>query len=365
MARGCLCALILAACTLVARSQAAAPAQFTIRLAPMPGIGHLIPELALGLGYFRQARIDVQIVNVMNYRDEDFYSTELLNDGTIDAEICWYQRVVFGIGNGQPAVAVFLIDDSPHLTIAVANRRRGRIRSAADFKGRVIADSAGFSTRHYLTDFIMARAGLPRGSYTTAPAELSADPSLLMAALKAGKVDIVATMEPMTSRLLAAHLVTPLYDLRSAAGTRAALGDVWPARSLYLSPRYIKAHPDRVQRLVDVFVRTMRYINAHTAAQIVAKLPAGYFAPDVSNDSWAAYKRAKTDEIAKAQLGFTNGDYSIPPSAAALAVDVLLHTPFDDSPEGIYRRTAARSGKVRAELTYDNRFVEEAMKAYP
>ena len=315
--RGRLLALILATCALVGRSPAAAPQEFTLRLAPMPGIGHLVPELALGLGYFRQARIDVQIVNVMNYRDEDFYSTELLNDGTIDAEICWYQRVVFGIGNGQPAVAVFLIDDSPHLTISVANRLGDRIHNAADFKGHVIADSAGFSTRHYLTDFIMARAGLPPGSYTSAPAELSADPSMLIAALKAGKVDIVATMEPLTSRLLAAHLVTPLYDLRSAAGTRAALGDVWPARSLYLAPRYIKAHPDRVQRLVDVFVRTMRYINSHSAQQIVAKLPAGYFAPDVSNDSWAAYKRAKTEEIARAQLGFANGDYSIPPSAAA------------------------------------------------
>ncbi len=365
MVRGRLAALVLATCAVVARTQAASPAEFTIRLAPMPGIGHLVPELALGLGYFRQARIHVEIRNVMNYRDEDFLSTELLNDGTTDAEICWYQRVVFGIGNGQPARAVFLIDDSPHLTISVANRLRDKIRSAADFKGRVVADSAGFSTRHYLTDFILARAGLPPGSYTAAPAEWSADPAALTAALKAGKVDVVATMEPMTSRLLAAHLVTPLYDLRTAAGTRAALGDVWPARSLYLAPRYIKAHPGRVQRLVDVFVRTMRYINTHTAAEIVARLPAGYFAPDVGNDSWAAYKQAKTDEIARAQLGFTRGDYSIPPSAAKLAVDVLLHTPFDDSPEGLYRRAAARSGKVRPEMTYDNRFVEKAMKAYP
>ncbi|MDE1922898.1 MAG: ABC transporter substrate-binding protein [Gammaproteobacteria bacterium] len=363
--RGRLCALILAAGALVGRTQAAASPEFTLRLAPMPGIGHLVPELARGLGYFRQAGIHVKIINVMNYRPDDFYSTELLNDGTIDAEICWYQRVVFGIGNGQPARAVFLIDDSPHLTIAVANRLRGKIRSAADFKGRVIADSAGFSTRHYLTDFIMARAGLPADSYTPAPANLSADPALLIAALQAGQVDIVASMEPLTSRLLAAHLVTPLYDLRTAAGTRVALGDVWPARSLYLAPSYIKAHPERVQRLVDVFVRTMRYINSHTAAQIVAKLPSAYFAPDVGNDSWAAYKQAKTEEIARAQLGFTRDDYSIPPSAAKLAVDVLLHTPFDDSPEGRYRRAAARSGKVRPEMTYDNRFVEKAMKAYP
>ena len=58
---------------------------------------------------------------------------------------------------------------------------------------------------------------------------------------------------------------------------------------------------------------------------------------------------------------YTHGDYSIPPSAAKLIVDVVLRTPFDASPEGQYRRTAAQSGKIRAETTYDNRFVERAM----
>ena len=48
-----------------------------------------------------------------------------------------------------------------------------QVKTAADFKGRTIADSAGFSTRRYLTDYLIARAGLPPGSYTPAPAELS------------------------------------------------------------------------------------------------------------------------------------------------------------------------------------------------
>lgn len=340
----------------------AAPERISIRLAPMPGIGHLVPELALGLGYFAQEAIDVEMINVMNFRDEDFYSTELLNDGTIDAEICWYQRVVFGIGNDAPAQAVFLIENSPHLTISVANRLRDQIKSAADFKGRTIADSEGFSTRRYLTDTILAQAGLTPDSYQPAPGELSQKLPLLTKALEAGQVDIVSCMEPMTTGLLATKLVTPLYDLSTAEGTRRALGEIWPARCLYLAPSYIQAHPDRVQRLVNVFVRTMRYINTHDAAQIIAKMPAGYFAPDMNNDLWAGYKQQKTDEIAKVLPGLTSGDYSIPPSAAKLACAVLFRTGFDDSPEGKYRRTAAHSGKVRPEMTYDNRFVEQAMR---
>jgi NitT/TauT family transport system substrate-binding protein len=354
--------LALAPLARAGRPRGGDPQRFTIRLAPMPGIGHLVPELALGLGYFRQAGIDVEIINVMNYIDDDFYSTKLLNDGTIDAEICWFHRVIFGIGNDQPARAVFLIEDSPHLTVLVANRVRDQIHGATDFKGRTIADSAGFSTRHYLTDFILARAGLSPDSYTTAPAEWSAKPEALIAALTAGKVDIVSSMEPMTSRLLATRLVTPLYRLESAAGTRQALGNIWPARCLYLSPRYIEAHPDRVQRVVDVFARTMGFINSHTAGEIIARMPAGYFSPDVDNDSWADYKQAKSVEIATVQPSLAHGDYSIPPSAAKLVFDVILRTPFDDSPEGRYRRTAAESGKAQPQMTYDNRFVEKAMR---
>ncbi len=340
----------------------AAPERIKIKLAPMPGIGHLVPELALGLGYFEREGIDVEYVNVMNHRDEDFYSTELFKDGTIDAEICWYQRVVFGIGNDAPAQAVFLIEDSPHLTISVANRLKDRIKTAADFKGLTIADSEGFSTKRYVTDTVIARAGLPPGSYTPAPGELTAKLPLLIKALQAGQVDVVSSMEPATSGLMATKLVTPLYDLATGEGTRRALGEVWPARCLYLAPAYIKAHPDRVQRLVNAFTRTMRYINSHSAEDIVAHLPAGYFAPDLNNDLWAGYKKSKIDEIAKIQPGMTHGDYSIPPSAAKYECDILFHTNFDESPEGKYRRAAAQSGKVRPEETYDNRFVEKAMK---
>ncbi len=232
-----LLALALLASASCISTASAAPDRIKIRLAPMPGIGHLVPELAMGLGYFEQEGIDVELVNVMNYRDDDFYSTELLNDGTMDAEICWYQRVVFGIGNDQPAQAVLLIENSPHLTISVASRLRDQIRTVADFKGRTIVDSEGFSTRRYLTDIILERAGMTPADYTPAPGELSQKLPLLTKALEAGQVDIVACMEPTTTKLLATNLVTPLYDLSTAEGTRSALGEVWPARCLYFCHR--------------------------------------------------------------------------------------------------------------------------------
>ena len=335
----------------------------TIKLAPMPGIGHLIPDLAKGLGYFRDEGIDIEYVNVMNYVPDDFYSCELLNNGTIDAEICWFQRVLYGIGNGQPARAVFLLEHSPHMTISVANRVKDQIRSAADFKGRSIIDSEGFSTKRYLTDLIITRAGVSIDDYTPHP-EWSHSPEEAIKALKAGTVDVVTSMEPQTSKILAANLMTPLYDLTTEEGTRKALGDIWMARCLYFSPKYIREHPENVQKLVNVFTRTMRYINAHTADEIMAKVDPGYYDPDMNNDLWADYKKGKIDEIRSAYPILKRDDYSIPPSAAKLLFDTVLKTKFDDSPEGKYRRTAAQSGKIRVEDTFDNTFVEKAMQEF-
>jgi NitT/TauT family transport system substrate-binding protein len=336
-----------------------------IKLAPMPGIGHLIPDLAKGLGYWKAEGIDVQYVNVMNYVPDDFYSCQLLHNGTIDAEICWYHRVIYGIGNGVPAKAVFLLEHSPHMTISVANRVKDEIRSAADFRGRNIIDSEGFSTKRYLTDLIVAQAGVPIDAYTPHP-EFSKTAADMIKAVKDGLADVVTSMEPNTSPLLASGLVTPLYDLTSEEGTRKALhGNIWPARCLYLSPAYIETHPDRVQKLVNVFTRTMRWVNSHSADEIMAKVAPGYYAPDINNDFWSDYKKGKIDEIRKAYPIFKVKDYSIPPEAAQLVCDTVLKSKFDDSPEGKYRRTAAESGKVKPEDTYDNRFVEKAMERYP
>lgn len=357
-----LIATALLAGALFVPAASAAPERIKIKLAPMPGIGHLVPALARGLGYFEQEGIDVEIVNVMDHMEEDFYSTELLNKGTIDAEICWYQRVVFGIGNDQPARAVLLLEHSPHMMISVANRVKDQIKTPADFKGRRIADSAGFSTRRYLVDYMISRVGLTPQNYTPAPEELSKNLPLLTKALQAGEVDLISCMEPMTSGVLATGLVSPLFDLTTAEETRRVLGDIWPARCLYVAPGFIAAHPDRVQRLVNAFVRTMRFINTHTAEEIMAKMPMSYYAPDIANGAWPAYKKGKVDEIAKALPSLTHGDYSIPASAAKLACEVLFHTNFDETEEGKYRRTAAHSGKVQPEMTYDNRFVEKAMK---
>jgi NitT/TauT family transport system substrate-binding protein len=341
----------------------AAAEKIKVRLAPMPGMGQLVPQLAVGLGYFEQEGLAPEMVTVMDWVEHDWLSGQLLNDGTIDAEVNWFHRVVYGNGNRQPLRAVVLLEDSPGMKILVARRLADHVHSAAQFPGRRISTAGGYSTKRYLTELVSARHGVPPAELTFLPEEFQQGRSAaqIAADLQAGRGDVIACMDPLTRGLEESGAVATLYDLTTREGTQAALGEIWPARCLFVSPKFIEQHPETVQKLVNTFVRTMRYLNAHSADEIFAKLPLSYFNPHTANNAFRAYKAEEKLKLARARSTFTRGDYSIPPTVAAFATQVTL---ADDTPEGAFRR-AARDGHVRAADTYDNRFVEAAMKAIP
>jgi NitT/TauT family transport system substrate-binding protein len=340
---------------LIGHAAAAASPEKATRVKLAAG-DYVIPQLALGLGHFKQEGLEVTIVDAHHLLEEDWRSTELLNKGELDAEVNWFHRVIYGIGNKAPAKAVILFEDTPGMAIMVANTAKGTIRSAADFKGRRIAQGAGYSTKSYLTSYLATKAGLPPNSYTPVAVEVEGRQEAIVKGLKEGGVDLVVSMEPLTSDMAATHLVSPLYDLVTKEGTRKALGDVWPARCLYVAPGFIKAHPETVQRLVNAFVRTMRYVNSHSPEEIADHLPAAYL---------AKVGRARAiDAIRRAMPTFTKGDYSMPASAARLEEEVVFSSGFDDSGEGRYR-ASAKAAKVPPEQTYDNTFVQRAMRQIP
>jgi NitT/TauT family transport system substrate-binding protein len=239
------------------------------------------------------------------------------------------------------------------MTVMVANRVQREIRHAADFKGRNVAEGAGYGTKSLLTSYLARRAGLPPHSYTPVILEQEGRQEAVIQGLKHGEVDVMTFQEPITSALLRSGMVRTLYDLNSRESTARVLGAAWPAQSLLLSPAFIRAHPDAVQHLVNAFVRTMRFVNSHTAEQIIEQLPADYFA-DKDRQTQLEYLRHTLPSFAK-------GDYSFSPQAVRLVVDSIQAFDFDDSEEGRWRRTAGTE-RIDPGQLYDNRFVKKAMR---
>ena len=316
----------------------------------------IVVRLAESLGYFKAEGLDVVRVDLLKVSSEDYLMQAPLLKGDIDASYHWFNHAVFGARHNLPVKAVMVFNDAPAMTVLVANRVKNQIKSAADFKGRNVAEGAGYGTKSVLTHYLARRAGLSPDSFTPVMLEHEGRQEAVIKGLQAGQVDIMTFQEPITSALEATGLVTTLFDLNSKTSTAKVLGAAWPAQSLLMAPAFISAHPDTVQKLVNAFVRTMRFINAHTPDEIIARLPADYF---TGKD-----RAAEIDLIKRTMLSLAQGDYSFSPESVRLVVDTVQGFAFDDSTEGQWRR-GAENPTVDPTQLYTNEFVTRAMREIP
>ena len=313
----------------------------------------IVLRLADSLGYLRQEGIEIVPVDLEKLNKQDYLMQEPLTKGQIDASYHWFNHTIFGARHELPIKAVMVINDAPGMTVMVANRVKDKIRSAADFKGKNIADGAQYGTKAVITSYLAKKAGVPPSAFTPVMLESEGRQEAVLTGLKEGKVDVMTFQEPVTSALLESNMVSTLYDLNSKASTTKVLGAAFPAQSLLMSPKYIEAHPDTVQHLVNALVRTMRFVNKHTAEEIAKRLPPDYFDKD---------RLTKIKFVRNTLPTYAKGDYSFSPAAVKLVVDAIQASDFDKSEEGQWRATGENS-KVKADRLYDNRFVHRAMQA--
>jgi NitT/TauT family transport system substrate-binding protein len=69
-------------------------------------------------------------------------------------------------------------------------------------------------------------------------------------------------------------------DLRTPESTQAALGGPYPFICLFMKNDYVASHKDVVQKLVNAYVKTLKWMHTHSAAQIADMMPSDYYAGD-------------------------------------------------------------------------------------
>ncbi len=316
----------------------------------------IVVRLAGSLGYFKAEGLDVTIVDLLKVAPDDYLMQAPLIRGDIDASYHWFNHTVFGARHNLPIEAVMVFNDAPGMKILVANRVKDQIKDAADFKGRNIAEGAGYGTKSVLTHYLIRRAGLAPDCFTPVMLEHEGRQEAVIKGLSAGQVDVMTFEEPITSALEGTGLVSTLFDLTSRESTAKVLGAPWPAQSLLMAPSFVAAHPDTVQRLVNAFVRTMRFISSHTPDEVIARLPADYFE--------GKDRAAEIDLIKRTMPSLARDDYSFSPASVQLVLDTVQGFAFDDSKEGQWRRDAEQPVVDPASL-YTNEFVNRAMQAIP
>lgn len=234
---------------------------------------YLPNELTQQLGYFQQEGLDVTLIDEASGQSSE---NEVLA-GQVDAGSGSYNHTIELQAAGKQMEAVVLLNVAPGEAEIVSAKEAGQIHSVQDLKGKNLGVTELGSGTQTLTTALLHKAGVSADQVHFVPVGAG---DTFIAALQQGKIDAGMTTEPTISRLLASGVGKVLVDLRTPQSTQAALGGEYPFISLFMNNSYVNSHKDVVQKLVNAYVKTLKWMHTHTAAEIADKMPADYYAGD-------------------------------------------------------------------------------------
>ncbi|ARM91665.1 nitrate/sulfonate ABC transporter substrate-binding protein (plasmid) [Rhizobium sp. CIAT894] len=233
---------------------------------------YLPAKLAEALGYFKDEDLDVELLNEPAGVDAE---NEMLS-GAVQGVVGFYDHCIDLQGKGKFVESVVQFSQAPGEVELVSSKHQ-EIKSPADFKGKNLGVTGLGSSTNFLTQYLAVKNGLKLGDFTSVPVGAG---QTFIAAIQQDAIQAGMTTEPTISRMLKTGEAKVLIDMRTMAGTKAVLGGTYPAASLYMDAAWVDAHKEEVQKLANAFVKTLHFINTHSASEIADKMPSDFYVGD-------------------------------------------------------------------------------------
>jgi NitT/TauT family transport system substrate-binding protein len=232
---------------------------------------YLPAMLTQRLGYFKEQGLNVELSD----EPAGVEAADQLLAGKVDGVIGFYDHTLDLQGKGRETESVVQLLRLPGEAELCRSGVAGQVSSPADWSGRKLGVTGLGSSTYFLTQYLAQHSGVSTQKIT--PVAVKAGPTFV-AAIKQKAIDCGMTTEPTITAVQEQGLGTPLIDMRTLEGTTRALGGVYPASSLYMRNDWVASHKATVQKLANALVKTLHWIQTHTAEQITDKMPAGYYA---------------------------------------------------------------------------------------
>ncbi|MFD8247118.1 ABC transporter substrate-binding protein [Nocardia sp. NPDC059691] len=310
--------------------------QITIMVGGLEKVIYLPAVLTRQLGFFERNDIDVKLLGEQSGATAE---TALLT-GDVQAVVGFYDHTIDLQAKDQCIRSVVQMSDVPG-EVELVSKADADITSVADLRGKKLGVTSLGSSTDFLTQALTGQAGMSTADYTRVKVGAG---QTFIAGMNHDGIDAGMTTDPTVAQMVNSGDARVLVDLRTEAGTRAALGGLYPATSLYMSCATIEAHPDIVRKLAAAFVQTLQWIRTHTPEEIAEKMP-----PQYASAGKDLYVQSIRDSI-----GMFNGDGLMKPEGAQNVLEIL----------GKYSKNV-RPVRDRIDLseTYTTQFVEEALRA--
>ena len=233
---------------------------------------YLPAKLTEALGYFKAEGLDVELLNEPSGVDAE---DEMLA-GAVQGVVGFYDHCVDLQTKGKFVESIVQFSQAPG-EVELVSTKHPEIKSMADLRGKTLGVTGLGSSTNFLTQYLMVKSGVPLGEFTSLPVGAG---TTFIAAMQQDKIQAGMTTEPTISRLLKTGEARILIDMRSMEKTKAALGGTYPAASLYMPTDWVEKNKPTVQKLANAFVKTLKYINTHSAADIADKMPKDFYVGD-------------------------------------------------------------------------------------
>jgi NitT/TauT family transport system substrate-binding protein len=289
--------------------------------------------LAQQLGYFAEAGLNVEIVSFPGGAK----ALEALVADGVQLVVGFYDHTIETQPKGIAVQMVVLYDRFPGVVLLADEGTALQMQGFADLRGKTIGISSFGSSTHKLLNYLLAQGGIGRDEVGITQIGLGA---ASIAALEGGRVPLGMFVDPAATRLVSSGKARVLWDTRSEKDTVEVLGGPYPAGGMYGSREFVARHPRTVQAAVTASVRTLRWIQTHSAEEIADRMPAEFYGDD----------RALYQESLRASLPLYSPDGRMPESGPASVLNVLR---FSDA--------VPRDAPIDLAATYTNQYVEAAL----
>ena len=292
---------------------------------------YLPAKLTEQLGYFKDEGLNVTLLEEQSGAN----STNAVLAGQVNGAVGFYDHTIMVQPKGQCIQSVVQFANIPGEAEVISTKNAAAYQSMKDLEGKNLGMTSFGSSTDFLTQALAGQAGVQ--NYT--PVKVGAGPPFI-AQLQQGSIDAGMTTDPTIAQLESSGEGKVLVEMRTAEGTKAALGGLYPASSLYMSCDYVQKNPETVQKLANALVKTLRYINANDAATIAAKMPADYAAAGKE-----LYEKSVNDS-----KGIFNQDGKMDPEGAKNVLRILDTYAADLKGKG---------GSIDMSKTYTTQFVDK------
>jgi NitT/TauT family transport system substrate-binding protein len=243
---------------------------------------YLPVTLAEQLGYYRAEGLEVEL--------HDFpggsKALEALMGGSTDVVSGFFDHTVQMAAEGKPIRSFVAMLRYPGLALVVSPKSSKRVETVRDLAGLNVGVSAPGSSTHMMLNHLLIKHGLKPGDASAIGIGMAAG---AVAAMEAGKVDAAIMAEPAISQLRARDAnLRVLAHTQSLSGVRDVYGvSSYPAAVLYSHSAWVEKNQILAQRLAKAIRRTLAWIQAHSAADIAAKMP-----PQLRGENLELYTQA-------------------------------------------------------------------------